>query len=90
MRKMTPKEELREAAANIGAVLFFIGMIICGGAMNEFTFFIGAGFIMCGVIMIYGFVILLDLMEKRRKKKIRKILRMADQIRREMQDAAEG
>ena len=85
-RRMTPKEELLEGAANIGTVLAFIGFFICGGAMNAATLSIGISFIVVGNILIFGFELISELAEKARKRKARKILRLADQIRMEMRE----
>lgn len=83
-RRMTPKEELLEGAANIGAALAFIGFLICGGAMNIPTAVLGMSMIAAGITLMIGIEALCELAGKIRRKRARKILRLAEQIKREM------
>lgn len=83
-RGMKPEEELMEAAANIGVVLAFIGFLICGGAMNIPTAALGVSMIVVGIALMLGIEALCELAGKIRRKRARKILRLAEQIKREM------
>ena len=83
-RGMTPKEEFLEGAANIGATLAFIGFLICGGAMNIPTAVLGMSMIAAGIILMIGIAALCELAGKIRRKRARKILRLAEQIKKEM------